>query len=835
MRLLLVPFLLSNLIAQDCRLNLFTPAQPPFKIDEGERALESQTLQTAIFAVSPNQIPHFFDTASRIRRIDPSGRMVTVAGDGTRGLTVTPGPAIQALPAISQLLFSPSGVLHFVAVGRVFQIVNGIIEPIAGSGRPGFNGESGPAIEINLGTIVNATFTRSGDLLIIDNFNRLRQLFPDKTLRTIAGSTRVAATAGLTGDEGPATAAALSNPRQVIAFPNGNIWLRDLGGRHIRIITPNGIIDTVNTNFDTTINILLLADGTPAAATANRVFPIRPDGNIETGSAPYPPFTGTPRAIAANGDLYYEGTARPEQRNPLVRMANRVPTVIAGAPVAATVDGQAPPFAAFYARNNSILYSANLGGKSGILEARPGQTPRFIVGGGDDIGDAEGKTATSLSLFGIQTFTVDNEGRIIIADTNRRRILVVASDAKVSNLKTSDGQPVIFAPLGAFSTLQRIVADAAGNLYWNAAAYTPTGGVLTVELAVFTKATSTISTLIVPGLSALTRLENGTAVALAGNSANFRNATVLTPSALTSTHKNLRFLPLTSLSDSYFVAAGRLFRGEPGQLEYFEITPSPDFVLSGNNQIFVHLTDGGFYRLENPNACSWQPQPKINAVTNAASYGFLNTVSPRSLLTIFGTGLGPAEGQGLILDGALRAGGQPAPYPALLLGNFSGTIPQSTLTGTTLPVIYSNDSQVSVAAPVTTAATLQLYFSWQGLTLIHPVTIRSLTATPGLFNAYTQPDPQHLTLYATGLGAVDGNPALGDFLPTNLLYRTTSPVTATIDGIDSQVEFAGGAPGQIGGLYQINLKLPESVSPGQHNVVISVAGQRSSPLAVTLR
>ena len=833
--MLLIPILLSNLLAQDCRFNLFTPAQPPFKIEEGERALESQTLQTAVFAVSPNQTPHLFDSASRIRRIDSSGRITTLAGNGTRGLSVTPGTADQSLPAVSQILFSPSGTLHFVAVGRVFQVTSGIIEPIAGSGRPGFNGESGPATEINLGTIVNASFTRSGDLLIIDSFNRLRQLFPDKTLRTIAGSTRVAAAAGLTGDEGPATFAALSNPRQVIAFPNGNIWLRDLAGRHIRLITPDGTIDTVNSNFDTTINILLLADGTPAAATANRVFPIRQDGNIETGSAPYPAFTGTPRAIASNGDLYYEGSTRPEQRNPLVRMSNRVPTVIAGAPVATTVDGQAPPFAAFFARNNSILYAANLGGKSGILEARPGQPPRFIVGGGDDIGDVDGKTATSLTLFGIQTFTVDNEGRIIIADTNRRRILVVAADGKVSNLKTSDGQPVIFAPLGAFSTLQRIVADASGNLYWNAAAYTPTGGVLTVELAVWTKATSTITTLIVPGLSALARLENGSAIALAGNSATFRNASLLTPAALTTTHKNLRLLPLTAVTDSYFIAAGRLFRGEPGNIEYLETLITPDFVVSGNNQIFVHFTDGGFYRLENPNACPWQPQPKINAVTNAASYGFLNTVSPRSLLTIFGTGLGPAEGQGLILDGALRAGGQPAPYPALLLGNFSGTIPQSTLTGTTLPVIYSNDSQVSVAAPLTTAATLQLYFSWQGLTLIHPVTMRSQTATPGLFNVSSQPDPERLTLYAAGLGALDGNPALGDFLPTNILYRTTNTVTATIDDLDATVEFAGGAPGQIGGLYQINLKLPEGIPSGTHNVVISIAGQRSLPLAVVLR
>lgn len=833
MRLLLLASLLPALLAQDCRFTVLSPAQPPLRIEEGERATESQTFQTTVFALSPTQVPHFFDTASRIRRIDPAGRMVTLAGNGTRATTLSDGPANQALPAVSQILFSPSGVLHFAALGRIFTISNNEIKTLVGTGRPGFNGESGPATEINLGTITHTAFDHQGNLLIVDGFNRLRKLFPDGTLRTIAGSTRPANTNGLTGDEGPATEASLSNPRQVIPFPNGNLWLRDLGGRHIRLITPDGKIDTVNTNFDTAISILLLADGTPASSTANRVFPIRADGNIETGSAPYPPFTGTPRAIAPNGDLYFEGSTRPDQRSPLLRISNRVQSLLAGAPVAATVDGQAPPFGIYYPRNNSLLYSATLGNKTGILEARPGQSPRFLVGGGDDIGDAEGKTATNLALFGIQTFTIDNDGRIIVADTNRRRILLVSPDGKVSNLKTADGNEVIFAPLGAFSTLQRITADQAGNIYWNSAAYTPTGGVLTVDLAVFTKATSTLTTLTVPGLAALNRLEDGTAIAIAGNSATFRSILRLSPTAATP-FTNLRLLPIAAASGNYFVAASRIFRGEPGNLEYFETTLTPDFITTGNQQVFVHFTDGGFYRLDNPNACSWQPQPRINAVTNAATFTFPNTYSPRTLLTLFGSGLGPAEGQGFILDGVLRAGGQAAPYPPLLLGNFSGTIPQATLTGTTLPVIYSNDTQVTVAAPNATTGTFLLYFSWQGLTLIHPTTIRYQAATPGLFNATFQPDKDHLVVYATGLGAITTNPALGDFLPPTQLHPTANPVTASIDDQEATVEYSGGAPGQIGGLYQINLRLPAGLSPGPHQLRISTSGVDSPPLTVNL-
>jgi len=39
-------------------------------------------------------------------------------------------------------------------------------------------------------------------------------------------------------------------------------------------------------------------------------------------------------------------------------------------------------------------------------------------------------------------------GPIVVADVNRRRILVVGTDSKVTVLKTQGGEPVTYAPLG---------------------------------------------------------------------------------------------------------------------------------------------------------------------------------------------------------------------------------------------------------------------------------------------------------------------------------------------------------------------------------------------------
>ncbi|MDX1981977.1 MAG: hypothetical protein SFV51_17025 [Bryobacteraceae bacterium] len=842
---------LASAAAQECSLLPVTPAQPAPKVEEGERATESETFQTTAFALSPSGLPHFYDSASRIRRIGPDGRITTLAGNGVRGETLEPGPALEAaLPAITQLAFSPSGVLHFAAQGRVFRLNGAIIEAVAGSGRAGFNGESGAALEINLGGIVNLAFERDGGLLLIDGFNRVRRLDSDGIVRTVAGSVLTAATNGFTGDNGPATAAALSNPRQVIPLPDGAFWVKDLGGRHLRVVTPDGLIRTMNSNFEAAVNIVMFPDGTPGAATANRLYPIGSNGAIETGGARFPPFTGTPLAVDSQGALYFLGSARPEQRNPLVRLLNRTQTVVAGAPVAAIVDGQAPPFGIW--RNGSLLYAASLGGKAGILEARPGQAPRFVAGGGADIGDAEGKDATSLTFFGIVAFSVDGEGRIIAADVYRRRILVVDNTGKTSVLKAG-GEPIVYAPLGSLSNLQRIAADGPGNIYWYARGATPAGGVFTADIAVWNRADSTVSSFRVTGLAALTRLEDGSAAVLAGNGVNFRTAYRISPAGLGDPLPAFRMLPLQSVTrydgEAYFTAASRLFRGEPGRLRMLEAPPIPigaafvpDFVLASSQGLLLHLSDGGFYRIQNPDACRWSPQPAIASVVNAASFEFPNIMAPRQLLTIFGSGLGPDQGQGIALDGALRAGAQPAPYPTLLLGNFSGANPNATLTGTPLPVIHSSPGQMTVQALSATPASRQylLYFGWQGLQLIHATPISVQQAAPGLFAAdglavaINEDGSRHSTenpaaagsliqLFGTGFGAINGALANGEFATAPL--PVSAPVTVTIGGEEAEVEFAGAAPGLIGGVYRLEVRVPDTLDTGAHPVTVQVEGQ----------
>lgn len=624
---------------------------------------------------------------------------------------------------------------------------------------------------------------------------------------------------------------------------DGTLWIRDLGGRHLREIGLDGTIRTLQTNFDTGVSILTMANGSPAGVTVNRLLPIRPSGQLETGAAPYPAFTGTPRAIGPDGALYFEGSARPEQRNPMVRSFGGRTAVIASAPSIPEVDGQAPPFGVW--RNGSLLHASSSRGKAGILEARTGQAPRFVVGGGDDAGDVDGKAATSLTIFGVQAFTVDGAGRIIVADVYRKRILVVEADGQTGELKGSDGQPIVYGPLGTLSTLQRIAADRAGNIYWYSSGGTPTGGVFTAEVAVWTRADRTARTVRVVGLVALARLEDESVAAIAGNATNFRSLYPLSPAGLGEPLAGIRLLPLQSVTslaaEPYFTAATRLFRGLTGRLEMLDMphlpsgtTFSPDFVLAAGGQVLVHLSsDGGFYRLDGAQACTWLRQPRIasEGIRNAASFQNANTISPRQLITIFGSGLGPPEGQGLVFDGALRAGGQPAPWPALQLGAFTGANPVATLTGTTLPVLFSNDRQVTVQATIAAPASGEyfLYFTWQGLQLIHDETVRVTTATPGVFAAHGAAAALNedgsrngrdngaagggiVELFATGLGAITGTLGLGEFAPQAPMLPTANTVSATIAGKQAEVLFAGAAPGQLGGAYQVNVKIPGGAS-----------------------
>ncbi len=85
-----------------------------------------------------------------------------------------------------------------------------------------------------------------------------------------------------------------------------------------------------------------------------------------------------------------------------------------------------------------------------------------------------------------------------------------------------------------------------------------------------------------------------------------------------------------------------------------------------------------------------------------------------------------------------------------------------------------------------------------------------------------------LVMFANGLGPVDSTPATGEASP---VARTTEPATVTIGGRNARVDYAGLAPGSVG-QYQVNAAVPPELTPGLHEVVLTIGGVSSRPVPV---
>ena len=78
-------------------------------------------------------------------------------------------------------------------------------------------------------------------------------------------------------------------------------------------------------------------------------------------------------------------------------------------------------------------------------------------------------------------------------------------------------------------------------------------------------------------------------------------------------------------------------------------------------------------------------------------------------------------------------------------------------------------------------------------------------------------------LFATGAGqtnppGVDGKITQDDLAQPKLF------VEVSIGGQSADVRYAGNAPGLVAGALQVNARIPENVSAGATNVVLSVGG-----------
>jgi sugar lactone lactonase YvrE len=179
----------------------------------------------------------------RIRKVDKEGIITTIAGTGKAGYSGDGGPATAAkLTEPGGLAFDAKGNLYLSDYTSVRKIdPSGTITTVAGTGRAGFSGDGGPAIEAQV-TAGDVALDSKGNLYISDGENqRIRKVDKDGVITTIAGSGKK----GYSGDGGPATEATFEDPWGITVDGEGNLFIADHHNSVVRKVDRHGKITTV--------------------------------------------------------------------------------------------------------------------------------------------------------------------------------------------------------------------------------------------------------------------------------------------------------------------------------------------------------------------------------------------------------------------------------------------------------------------------------------------------------------------------------------------------------------------------------------------------------------
>jgi trimeric autotransporter adhesin len=199
---------------------------------------------------------------NRIRKVNASGIITTIAGTASSGFSGDNGPATAAkLNAPVDVKLDTYGNLYISDPQnfriRKVNVTTGIITTIAGNGVGAYGGDGIPATNSSIWGNFEISVDKLGNLYIPDYYNqRVRKVNSAGIITTVAGT----GTAGSIGDGGPATLAQLNYPSGIAIDTSGNIYIGEANGFRVRKINTAGIISTVAGNGNSTY----IGDAMPA-------------------------------------------------------------------------------------------------------------------------------------------------------------------------------------------------------------------------------------------------------------------------------------------------------------------------------------------------------------------------------------------------------------------------------------------------------------------------------------------------------------------------------------------------------------------------------------------
>ncbi len=312
------------------------------------------------------------------------------------------------------------------------------------------------------------------------------------------------------------------------------------------------------------------------------------------------------------------------------------------------------------------------------------------------------------------------------------------------------------------------------------------------------------------------------------------------------------------------------FENRPGPVSWeIEWTPPSDDVgdvvfyaagLAANNDRGTagDWTYTAKLRVENQGACPMTSRiPQLRAVVNGASFDRNQPIGMNAMITIFGLGFADPGVQRAVSLGDIRANTFPLRLACVGVEVAGGRV----------PVAYVKTDQINAQAP-----TLDLDGPVQVRVILNPgfaneirsdvATVEMRTFSPAffLFPNSTSVAARHsednsivadpsvvpgaspakpgewIVLYGTGFGPTEPIYQAGE-IPSGIA-RLREPFTVTIGGTTlrrEEIYYAGLSPGSISGLYQFNVRVPESAPSGDVPVEVRISGYVTPRATIPVR